>query len=97
MNRQLLLFEDGDGNEPMNAFVHKAKIIEVGKMCRSIGDQLSESKLELHQNENLGWLTALTNVINVTVDWLEHEIPIVNINSTKIEQMLRGLYNLTGG
>ncbi|XP_046840957.1 uncharacterized protein LOC124435049 isoform X2 [Xenia sp. Carnegie-2017] len=87
--------ENEDENEPMNAFVYRAKIIEVGRLCRSIGDQLSESNVELHQNENLGWLTELVNVIDVTLDWLEHEIPNVNINSKKIEHILRGLYNVT--
>ncbi|XP_046839797.1 uncharacterized protein LOC124433971 [Xenia sp. Carnegie-2017] len=90
MASKLRQSEVGHKNKPMNAIAHRAKIIEVGRMCRSVSDQLSESDVE-----NSGWLTALVNVIDVTFQWLEHEIPNVNINSTKTEHILRALYNVT--
>ncbi|XP_046840234.1 uncharacterized protein LOC124434386 [Xenia sp. Carnegie-2017] len=82
-------------NEPMNAFVYRAKIIEVGRLCRSIGDQLSESNVEHYQNENLGLLVQYLKALVETLNLLERESQSEKLEPRETELILRGLYNLT--
>jgi hypothetical protein len=68
------------------------------KIARSIADSLfARPRVEYHQGERAdrsNWLTQFKNVVDSTLTWLEHCGG--QISAQKQEQVLRGLYNLTG-
>ncbi|XP_046840753.1 uncharacterized protein LOC124434870 [Xenia sp. Carnegie-2017] len=103
--RQLLknqLLELGDENASMDATVNCKEIKEVGKLARSLGDQLlfSTPEVKRHQNERersnqINWLSKFIEAFDVTLEWLEHKGQNMYMGAKKLEQILRGLYNLT--
>jgi hypothetical protein len=80
-----------------DATANRTQITEAGLLARSIADWLvARPTVEYHQGERTdrsSWLTRFKNVVDSTLEWLEH---CGQISAQKQEQVLRGLYNLTG-
>jgi hypothetical protein len=83
-----------------DATANRTEITEAGILARSIGDWLYfRPTVEYHQearSERSGqtsWLSRFKDVVDTTLEWLEN---CGQIHAQKQEQVLRGLYNLTG-
>ena len=70
-------------------------------LLRSLGDYLNQrSNVEYHREDRAerqnqtGWLTRLKDTVDTILEWLENSGRMYGL---KQEQILRGLYNLTGG
>ena len=70
-------------------------------LLRSIGDYLNQRPNVEHHREDraerhnqTGWLTRLKDTVDTILEWLENSGRVYGL---KQEQILRGLYNLTGG
>ena len=96
-----MLLELGDDIQAnFDATANKAKITEAGRLVRSMADLLNiKPTVEYHQGERAekskqaSWLTRFKNVVDTALEWLEH---CGQVDAQKLEQVLRGLYNLTG-
>ena len=95
------LLELEDENASTDATAKCEEIEEVGKLARSLGDLLfSTTEVKRHQNERersnrTSWLSQFREAIDVTLVWLEHKGQNMKMDAKKLEQVLRGLYNLT--
>ena len=97
---RLSLGEENQAN--YDAIANRTEITEAASgLLRSIGDFLSlrpnvdnrrEERAE-RQNQT-GWITRLKDVVDTILEWLENSGRTFGL---KQEQVLRGLYNLTGG
>ena len=96
-----VLLAMGDDYNYADATANSAEITEVGIIARTIGDWLySQPTVRFHQQEDraersrqASWLGQFKNVVDTILEWLENcgQKP-----AQKKEQVLRGLYNLTG-
>ena len=84
-----------------DATANRTNITEAGKILLSITDYLlyARTTVECHQGERAkksyqaSRLTRFRDVVDIVLEWLEHS---GQANTRKQEQVLRGLYNLTG-
>ena len=96
--RTLLAVGD-DIQANFDATANRTEITEAGTIARSIADWLyATPTVEYHQEQRersnqASWLSRFKNVVDTALEWLEHS---GQVNAQKLEQVLRGLYNLTG-
>ena len=96
-HRLLALGDDIQAN--FDATANRTEITEAGTIARSIADWLyATPTVEYHQEQRersnqASWLSRFKNTVDTALEWLEH---FGQVNAKKVEQVLRGLYNLTG-
>ena len=80
-----------------DATANQRGITEAGRIASSIGDRFNLTPtVEYYQDntaERFGWLGRFKDVVDTTLEWLER---CGQVQQQKTEQVLRGLYNLTG-
>lgn len=81
-----------------DATANQRGITEAGRIASSIGDRFNLTPtVEYYQDntaERFGWLGRFKDVVDTTLEWLERCGQ--QVQQQKTEQVLRGLYNLTG-
>ena len=78
-----------------------AAATELVQSIKTIVDYLNlRPNVEYHREDSAerhnqtGWLTRLKGTVDTILEWLENS---GRVPGSKLEQILRGLYNLTGG
>lgn len=91
----------GENQENYDATAKINEIKEIARMLRSLGDSIYlRPNVKHHREERAerqnqtGWITRLKDVVDTILEWLENSGRSYGL---KQEQVLRGLYNLTGG
>lgn len=81
-----------------DATANQSGITEAGRIASSIGDRFNVTPTVEYCQDNdravrFGWLGRFKDVVDTTLEWLER---CGKMQPRKTEQVLRGLYNLTG-
>ena len=83
------------------ATANRAEIADAGKILVSIAEFFNNEPTIQRQQEQraerpnqASWFKRLYEVVDTALDWLEHCGR--RVDARKIEQVLRGLYNLAG-